>query len=653
MKGRSSYLEDIPLQEAQARFDRALRSAKLDGRLGKELVGLAEAHGRITAEPLWAKGSSPHYHAAAMDGYAVRAEETAGASDRHPITLAVGHDSEYVDTGDPLPTRFDAVVPIEIVEAVGSTDGLGRALEAIRLRAGSTPWQNVRPMGEDLVATELVLPSGHRIRPADLGAVAAAGFSAIPVSRRPTVAILPTGSEMVPVGATPDVGEILETNSLVLSAQVKAWGGTPEVWPITEDDPAQLEKTILKAAAEHDLILVLAGSSAGSEDYTATVVEELGTLLVHGIAVRPGHPVILGLIGGDMARPIIGVPGYPVSATLTGEIFIQPLLSRWLGAAPRMQEKLTARLSRKVHSSMGDDEFLRVGLGRVGKEMVAVPMSRGAGVMTSLTEADGIVRIPPGTQGFEAETLVEVHLYSPRSRVERSLLSQGSHDLTLDWMTEFLHRRGVPFRSVNVGSLAGLVALKRNQAHLAGCHLLDPETGEFNVAYVRKYLPDRSVVLVGLALRQQGLIVARGNPLSIEGIDSLLRPEVRFINRQRGSGTRILLDDQLDRMNLSREEISGYRRQEFTHLAVAAAVASGTADCGLGIRAAASALGLDFAPLFEERFDLAIPEEHYVSAELGPLLELLKDPDFRQRVTELPGYDVEPMGEVIATVTPG
>jgi putative molybdopterin biosynthesis protein len=589
-----------------------------------------------------------------MDGYAIRADDTAGASDRRPVTLAVGSDAQYVDTGDPLPREFDAVVPIELVEAVGGTDNLGRAQESIRLRSGLTPWQHVRPMGEDIVATEMVLPSGHQIRAIDLGAVAAAGYSSVLVARKPKVAILPTGSEMIPIGSDPGPGEILETNSWVMAAQVAGWGGLATTWPITEDDPTLLAKRIREAGREHDLILVLSGSSAGSKDFTADTVEELGELLVHGIAVRPGHPVILGMSSateGAKPRPIIGVPGYPVSAALTGEIFVARLLSTWQGCAPDESDRVAARLSRKVHSTMGDEEYLRVGLGRVADDLIAVPLSHGAGVMSSLVEADGIIRIPAGTQGYAAGEQIEVHLYRPRERIERNLLAQGSHDLTLDWITEFLHRQGIQLRSVNVGSLAGLVSLSRGEAHFAGCHLFDPGSGEFNLPYVHKYLSGVPVVLMGLVLRQQGLIVPRGNPLSIDSVESLTRSEVRFINRQRGSGTRILLDHQLDGLGLSGGAISGYERQEFTHLAVAAAVASGTADCGLGIQAAASALGLDFIPIFQERYDLVIRQELIDSRELAPLLELLNDPDFRGRVAELPGYDVEPMGKVIATVT--
>jgi putative molybdopterin biosynthesis protein len=270
-------------------------------------------------------------------------------------------------------------------------------------------------------------------------------------------------------------------------------------------------------------------------------------------------------------------------------------------------------------------------------------------VLTSLVRADGLVRIPPGVQGLEAGERVTVHLYRPPAEIEHTIVALGSHDLTLDLLAQFLAERGARLTSANLGSLGGLIALSRGEAHLAGSHLLDPETGEFNLAYVDRYLPGRQVVLVGMVGREQGLIVEAANPKNVRGLEDLVRPQVRFINRQRGSGTRLLLDYHLQRLGLSPQSILGYDREEYTHLTVAAAVASGRVDCALGIRAAAEALGLGFVPLFRERYDLVIPREHFESARLAPLLEVLKLREFREAVVALPGYDVARMGEVIAT----
>jgi putative molybdopterin biosynthesis protein len=645
----SVYLHDVPLAEARQRFLEALEAVGRSAAGPAEPVPLAEGLGRVTAEPVWARLSSPHYHAAAMDGYALRAEATQGASDRTPVDLKIGSQAQYVDTGDALPEWADSIVPIEAIEPVGP--GQRGSLQAIRLRAALAPWSHVRPMGEDLVASELVLPAGHTLRPVDLGVLAGSGYAEVRVRRKPRVAILPTGSELVPPGSAARPGEIVEYNSLVLAGQIQEWGGQAVRLDIAPDDPAAIRGALQGAVdAGADLVLINAGSSAGSEDLSASVIASLGTVLVHGVAVRPGHPVILGLLGsGARAVPVIGVPGYPVSAALTGEIFVRPLLDRWLGRPPDEPDEVEAVMTRKVHSSMGDEEYLRVTVGQVGDRTIAAPLARGAGVLTSLVRADGIVRIPAGSQGLEAGQPVRVRLYRTRAEIAQTIVALGSHDLTLDLVAQFLAGRGRRLASANVGSLGGLVALRRGEAHLAGSHLLDPQTGEFNLSYIRQYLPETPVVVVGWVGREQGLIVAPGNPRNVSGLRDIASSGLRFVNRQRGAGTRLLLDYHLARLAIDPASLAGYDREEYTHLAVAAAIASGRAECGLGIRAAAEALGLGFVPLFQERYDLVIPRRHYEDPFLRPLLDLLEDPAFRKAVAALPGYSLEPMGRIIAS----
>jgi putative molybdopterin biosynthesis protein len=514
----------------------------------------------------------------------------------------------------------------------------------------------VRPMGEDMVATQLVLPAGHTLRPVDLGAIAASGHHQVQVARRPRVAILPTGTELVPIGEPVKSGEIIEFNSLILAAQVNSWGGQADRFPITPDNFEVICQQVAGAAKEYDLVLLNAGSSAGSEDFSAQVVEALGELLVHGVAVRPGHPVILGMIyrdcseSGRAAIPIIGVPGYPVSAALTGEIFVEKMLARWLGRRPIEPEQVEARLTRKVTSPPGDDDYMRVAVGRVGENLIAAPLSRGSGVISSLVRADGIVILPRGSQGLPAGANVRVRLYRPAAELDRTILAIGSHDMTLDLIAQFLSAKRRRLTSANVGSLGGLVALRRGEAHLAGSHLLDPQTGEYNLSYICQYLPGVAVGVVALVERQQGLLVKRGNPKGIHALSDLARPDIRFVNRQRGAGTRVLLDYHLDQLTIAPDAIKGYTQEEYTHLAVAAAVFSGRADCGLGIAAAAQALKLDFVPLFEERYDLVIPGAFYDSALLAPLFEVLNDPVFRQQVMALPGYNLSRMGMLVAEI---
>jgi putative molybdopterin biosynthesis protein len=683
----SIYLHDIPLFQAQERFRQALQDADLWRVLGVEEIPLDEnALGRVTTEPIWAEVSSPHYHASAMDGFAVRAVATNGAMPSAPVTLYLGPDAQYVDTGDPLPEWANAVIPIENVESLDENGEITKEIRkpsSIRIRASVAPWSHVRPLGEDIVATQLVLPAGHVLRPPDLGAIAASGHQTIKVSRKPKVAILPTGTELVPIGSKLKAGDILEYNSLVIAAQIKKMGGEPTRFPITKDDFDLICQRVKEAAQTHDLVLLNAGSSAGAEDFSSKVVEKLGTLLVHGVAVRPGHPVILGVIArsgasrhdeaspwrrGDTISndeeiasgktiprndviPIIGVPGYPVSAALTVDIFVEPVIAKWLGRRPLELPIEEATLTRKLVSPAGDDDFVRVAVGKVGDKLLAAPLSRGAGVITSLVQADGLALVPSGTQGMEAGEKIQVRMVRSRSEIEKTILAIGSHDLTLDLMAQFLAEHGRRLASANVGSQGGLVALRRGEAHFAGSHLLDPKDGTYNISSIRQYMPGIPVKVVALAGRDQGLIVKKGNPKGIKSLGDLAGSSgvrgVQFVNRQRGAGTRVLLDYHLNLMTIPKESILGYNQEEYTHLGVASAVASGRADCGLGVAAAAQALDLDFIPLFQERYDLVIPKPFAEDELLAPLFDLLVDARFREAVSMLKGYDVSVMGAVI------
>ena len=636
---RRYYLTDIPLDEALQRFFSALEPIGGLEPSPAETVTLDRAIGRVTAEPIWAKLSSPHYDSAAMDGVAVRAQDTVGATETSPIRLKVGEQVAWLDTGDPLPPGFDAVIMIEVIHEIDET--------IIEIMAPVAPYQHVRTLGEDIVATELLLPENHKLRPVDLGACAAAGLTQIPVRRHPTVTVIPTGSELVPVGTPLKPGDIIEFNTLMLAEMIVQWGASATRWPSVPDDYDQLRSSLLKAVEASDIVVINAGSSAGSEDYTAQLVEELGQLLVHGVAVRPGHPVVLGIV---KKKPVLGIPGYPVSAVLTCELFIKPLVERKLGVLVPERDQIKANITRKVLSPMGEDEFLRVRLGRVSQKMVATPMQRGAGVITSLVRADGLVLIPRFSEGLEAGQEVSVELLRPLKEVENTIVAIGSHDMTLDLLASDLHRKNpqLTLSSSNVGSLGGLMALSRGEAHLAGSHLLDEQTGEYNLSFVRHYLRDQEVVVMNLVHRIQGLIIPKGNPKGVLSLEDLKREDIVYINRQRGSGTRLLLDYQLKQLKIPPEQVRGYNREEYTHLAVAAAIAASRADIGMGILSAARAMELDFVPLLTEQYDLVIPKAYYESDLMQPLLSLIRSAEFQLEVDELGGYDTSMTGTVVA-----
>lgn len=635
MTERKVYLEDIPLSDALKRVEQGLIRIAKDAPLQAEQVPLAEATGRITAEPIFARLSSPHYHAAAMDGYAVNAAETRTATETRPLRLSL-QSVHAVNTGDPLPPETDAVIMIENVQVLA---------DDIEIVAPVAPRQHVRMMGEDMVATELILPANHRIRPVDLGALAGCGFHTVPVRRKPHVVIIPTGSELIPPGQAPEPGQIIEYNSLVLGAQVEAWGGTVYRLSISADEPDQINVALEKALEQQpDLIMLLSGTSAGKKDFSAQLIDANGELLVHGVAVRPGHPVIAGIMQSTL---VLGIPGYPVSAALTGELFVQPLIRRWLGLPPNpAQSTVEATVTRRLVSPTGDDDFIRVSLAQVGERLLATPLNRGAGVITSLVRADGLAHVPRFVEGVEHGDTVQVALYRDLTTIRNTVMAIGSHDPMLDLLNQHISQNDPDMRlaSANVGSMGGLVALRRQEAHLAGVHLLDAETGEYNVPEIKRRLARVPVQVVTFAEREQGFIVANGNPENIQSIEALTR--VRFVNRQPGAGTRLLLDYELSKHGIDPANINGYQHEQPTHLAVAAAVASGVADCGLGVRSAAIALGLDFIPIGWERYDLVIPLAYSEHRGIVALLAVLNRDDFKQSLGAQPGYLTDKTGIV-------
>ncbi|MFI7452368.1 molybdopterin biosynthesis protein [Nonomuraea sp. NPDC049714] len=638
MSAESPFVSDVPAAQALAVWREARAAAGCPARVGPVRVPVAAAVGRVTAEPVWALRSSPAFDSAAMDGIAVRAADTVGAAETSPVLLAAG-DFDVVDTGDPLPDGYDAVVMREHVHR--TPDG-----EA-ELRAAVPPYQHVRSIGEDISAGELLLPEGHRLRPVDVAACAAAGAAELGVRRAPRVVIVPTGDEIRPIGAELAPGDILDTNSMMLAAQAREAGCEARVTEIVPDDPEAIAATLREATRDADLVLLIAGSSAGRDDYTARVVAEAGVVAVHGVAVRPGHPVVLGAVA---ATPVIGVPGYPVSAALTFDIFAAPMLAELEGAAPRERPSATAHLARKLPSAIGMDDWVRVRLGRVEDRLVATPLPRGAGVLTSLVRADGLLVVPSGVEGHHAGEEVRVELLRGLSEIGRTIVAIGSHDLVLDLAASALRAADplITLASSNVGSLGGLVALRDGLCHLAGSHLLDPATGEYTLPYVDRLLgADADIAVVRLVHRDQGLLVAPGNPLDLAGIKDLTRPDLRYVNRQRGAGTRALLDHELAGLGIDPSEIAGYSREEHTHLAVAAAVAAGRADTGLGILAAARAFGLDFVPVAQEPYDLVMRTGALSEESLAPLWALLERPDFRAEVEALGGYSCAETGRRI------
>lgn len=602
----------------------------------EETIPVSSSCGRVTSRPAYAKICAPHYHACAMDGIAVKAAKTFAAGEKTPVRLAPA-DYLDVDTGDPLPPGMDAVIMIEDV----IKDETGGAL----IYSAAAPWQHVRQIGEDICAGEMILPRNTEISPAAIGAMIAGGVGSVSVHKKPLIGIIPTGDEIVPPCENPQPGEILEFNSSIFSAMIAQWGAESRIYPIVPDKLEKIRESVKKASKDCDIVLLNAGSSAGREDFSSTVISELGEVFYHGIAIKPGKPAILGAVSG---KPVIGVPGYPVSGIIVIEEFLKPVIDLLLGKTAKEGDRAEAILSRQLVSGLKYKEYVRVRLGYVNQKLIATPLNRGAGVVSSFMKADGILEIPQNREGFEAGSGVSVRLLRSREELKNTLVVIGSHDPLLDEISDIIHGENpeISMSSSHVGSMGGIMAIKRGEAHAAGIHLLSEPDGSYNTAYINKYFPQGGVSLVECVGRIQGLMIAKGNPKNINGLEAVARPEINYVNRQKGSGTRILLDWLLKKSAIDSQKIYGYEREENTHTSVAAQIAEGGADVGLGIFSAAKMYDLDFIPICTEQYELLIPDYAMDTPLIQKLLEVLKSRQFARRITEMGGYTLNHPGFV-------
>lgn len=638
MNQRNIYISNKPLAEAKKLWREALTRHGFFSRHPKESILVDDSLGRITAEPVFALRSSPSYNAAAMDGIALHFLDLAGAGEAKPIRLKEGRFLP-VNTGNAIPEGCNAVVMIEDVHFLNEGE--------VELHSPATPWQHVRTIGEDIVATELILPEGHTIRAIDQGAMLATGVTQILVQRPPKAHVIPTGSELIEPDCSPRPGQIIEFNSRILAGYLQEWGAIASRSLPVVDNPELLKKALLEAAATNDIVILNAGASAGTHDFSAKVLAEVGEVIVHGVAIKPGKPVILAMIGDT---PVIGLPGYPVSALLTMRLFVREMISSFLGLGEPESHSVEATLSRPMHSPMGVDQFVRITLGRVGESLMATPSGKGAGAVMSLVRADGLLTIPAGCEGIGAGEKVQIELLRSQSEVDATAVIIGSHDNILDLLANHLHKRRpiVRISSAHVGSMGGIMAIRRGEAHMAGSHLLDEASGEYNVSYIKRFLAGLPLQLINLCYREQGLIVAKGNPKNIRNFRDIAKGKHSFINRQNGAGTRLLTDKVLRDEGINQAEIYGYSHEEYTHMSVAAAVASGSVDTGMGIRAAANALNLDFVPIAEERYDLIVPQQHAGDPKIATILDLIEgDQAFHTAILALGGYNLRDCGKIM------
>ncbi len=631
---RNVYIGNTDIKEAIKMYSEKLN---IDDKAKWEYIKAWKAYGRITWEGIFAKYSSPNYNASAMDGIRVKYKKTLEATETNPVRLKKEEDYKIIDTGDPVREPFNSVIMIEDVVNIDDN--------TVEIIAPAFPWQHVRQIGEDIVAGEMIVPSKHKLRPVDIGGIISGGVEKIKVYQKPKVGIIPTGTEIVDIGKELEEGDIIESNSRIFQGLVLEYGGEPNRYQPVIDDYNLIKEAVEKSVKENELTIINAGSSAGTEDYTKDIIAELGEVVVHGLAIKPGKPAILGIVNG---KPVIGIPGYPVSAYFVFENIAREIIKKYLGELKEEKKYIKATLSRRIVSNLKQEEYVRIKLGRVKEKVIATPLKRGAGVTMSLINADGILTIPKEYEGIEKGEVVEIELMTDINNIKNTIVSIGSHDLIIDLIRDEIHRKYPDFSvsSAHTGSMGGIMALRNNETHIAPIHLLDEKSGEYNKAFIKKYFKGREIAYIKGVKRHQGLIVQKGNPKNIKTFKDIEKEDIVFINRQKGSGTRILTDYIIKKNNMDRSSILGYDREGNTHMAVSSSVASKTADVGMGVYSAAQIMGNDFVEITEEEYDFVLDSKLLGDEKVQKFISILKDKDFRKRLEKLGGYNTEFSGEV-------
>lgn len=629
MTNRNIYIDNIDLKNA---LDKYLSSISLN--LKTETISVLDSVNRITSKPIFANLCSPTYPASAMDGIFIFSEKIKDATELTPVYLNET-DFKYVNTGNPLDFKFgDCVIMIEELIDLGNGQ--------FKLIKNAKSWQHIRPIGEDIVAGDMLVKSNHKISPQDLSSIITAGIKEIEVYQKPLVGIIPTGDEVIDIFKEEfKENSVIDCNSYVFSALIKEWGGIPKIEDKLNDSYNEMKSKISKLSKIYDILIINAGSSAGSKDYTKEVIKEIGEVVIHGVAIKPGKPTILGKVNNT---PTIGIPGYPVSAYLAMDIFLKPLLEN-MTHLKNNDIFVEAKLGKSIVSSLKFKELVRVTLHFSENNYIAMPLARGAGITTSLSKADGILEIPRELEGFNAGETVKVRLLKPLNEIEENLISIGSHDIVMDLISDSIN-----LCSTHVGSFGGLLAIKAGNAHIAPIHMLHPETGEYNISYIKKYFPNKNMYLIKGIERIQGIIVEKGNPLNIKTLNDIFDKNIKFVNRQKGSGTRILLDYYIKKDNLNTDTLFGYDYEVNTHLDVAMAIKNKTATAGLGIMAAAKIADLDFIPISKEEYDFLVNPKLIEDYRISEFINLLKSESFKNSVSKLNGYTLNEPGKVISII---
>ena len=626
---RNIYLNLMSVNDVKKIIDK-LEIPKLDS----VTIKSSEAIGRITSNDIYARFSVPHYNAAAMDGIATKAEYTFGASETNPVTLP---EEKYIqiDTGQPLPENYDSIIPEEEI----SYDKNGY----VTIINAAHPWQNVRVIGEDIVKGDLLIPKNTVIQENAIPILFAGGIWEVEVIRKPKALIIPTGNEVVspPVETLKD-GMIIDYDSKLIANLLKMWGCEYEITDVIPDNPEALKNKLLEGVKDYDFLCIIAGSSAGRKDFTESVLKEVGNVLVHGVKMMPGKPFSLSTISG---KTVFGIPGFPASAYFVTLLFLKQYIERIFSRSVK-DNVVTCKLSQNVPSKLGYDELIRVAVAKINNEKKAIPLKRGASVFKSIYESSGYFTIPENSEGYSSGKDIEVHLFNNIKNFENNIIFIGSNDISIDFLKSLLKEHYPEFNlvSLNRGSMGGLVSLKNMETHFSPTHLFDPEENLYNTTYIKNILKNQKIILLGVAKRSQGIIVKKGNPLNINGIEDI--PRVRFINRQKGSGTRILFDYLLDKKSIDKINIKGYDFELYTHMAICNFIQKGYADCGIGIKAATDAFNLDFIPIGHEEYELAFYEDFLNDKRYDIINKLINSQSFKSKLNKVGGYNLNITGRI-------
>jgi putative molybdopterin biosynthesis protein len=631
---QEQFLEVVSAEEARRRFEAHIELKPLP----PERVALAAALGRVLAHELAAPIDVPGFDRANVDGFALRAADTVGATDAapknfalNPEAIACGHapsievrpgTATAIATGGMLPRGADAVAMIEHTELV-------ETMPAIELRRAATPGQFISYAGSDIARGETLLRKGQVIGSREIGMLAACGLAEIDAVRKPKVAVLSTGDELVALGENLRPGGVYDSNAAILAAAVTEAGGEPISFGAHPDDAQMLELAVRRALGECDMVVLSGGTSKGAGDLSHRVVAKLGKpgILVHGVALKPGKPLCLAVAEG---KPVVVLPGFPTSAIFTFHAYVAPVIRARAGLPAEAAQTVEARVPLRVASEMGRKEFLLVSLVSGEQGPLAFPSAKGSGAVTSFSQADGFIEIDALASALDADTVTQVTLIGNAARAP-DLVIMGSHDIALDVVVGALAEKGFAARAIAVGSQGGLAAALRGQCDIAPVHLIDPATGEYN-----KHLLAPGLTLIKGWRRMQGVLFRPGDGrfegrTAEEAVKAALAdPVCLMVNRNAGAGTRVLIDNLLGGVRPQ-----GYANQPRSHNAVAAAVAQARADWGVAIEPVARMYGLGFLPLAPEHYDFLLVENRQERPAVQAFLAALREPRTRDRIRAL------------------